>query len=157
MGFSLNSLPILTNPDIDYMNLLEPFFEPYTCAAGTVVLQQGKPADYIYLIVRGKAEVSYKPYDGNPITVSHVEQGGLFGWSAVVGSELYTSSTIAIEPLQAMRVRGDDLRKFCVEHPDAGKDLLERLAKSVSARWQNANEQVKSILAQGLKEKESGS
>lgn len=133
------------------MDLLEPLFEPYTCPAGTVVLQQGKPADYLYLIIGGSAEVSYKPYDGNAITISHVEKGELFGWSAVVGSELYTSSTIAIEPLQAMRVRGSDLRKFCVEHPDAGKDLLERLANSVSSRWTDAREQVKSILMQGMK------
>jgi len=151
MGFNLNSFSIFNDPSINYMDLLEPLFESYTCAAGTVVLQQGKPADYLYLIVSGSAEVSYKPYDGNPITVTHVEKGGLFGWSAVVGSENYTSSTIAIESLEAVRVRGNVLRKFCMEHPEAGKDLLERLANSVSSRWKDANEQVKSILAQGMK------
>jgi CRP-like cAMP-binding protein len=151
MSFSLNSFSIFNDPNIKHMDLLETLFESYTCTAGTVVLQQGKPADYLYLVVSGSAEVSYKPYDGNPITVTHVEKGGLFGWSAVVGSEYYTSSTIAIEPLEAMRVRGSDLRKFCVEHPEAGKDFLERLAKSVSSRWKDANEQVKSILAQGMK------
>jgi CRP/FNR family cyclic AMP-dependent transcriptional regulator len=151
MGFSLKSFSIFNDPSINYMHMLEPLFQPYTCAAGTVVLQQGKPADYLYLIVSGSVEVSYKPYDGIPITVTHVEKGGLFGWSAVVGSDYYTSSTIAIEPLEAVRVRGSDLRKFCVQHPEAGKDLLERLANSVSARWKDANEQVKSILAQGMK------
>ena len=150
MEFELKSLSIFNDSKVDYMDLLEPLFELYTCPAGTIVLQQGKPADYLYLIVSGSVEVSYKPYDGNPITVSHVEKGGLFGWSAVVGSELYTSSTIAIEPLRAMRVRGSDLRKFCVEHPESGKDLLERLARSVSSRWKDANEQVRSILAQGM-------
>jgi CRP-like cAMP-binding protein len=152
MGFNLNSWSVFNDPKVDYMDLLEPLFEPFACPAGTHVLEQGKPADYLYLIVSGSAEVSYKPYDGNSITVTHVEKGGLFGWSAVVGSPLYTSSTIAIEPLQAVRVRGSDLRKFCVAHPEAGKDLLERLANSVSSRWKDANEQVRSILAQGLKE-----
>src|SRR5574341_866065 len=151
MGFNLNSFSIFNDPRVNYMDKLEALFESVSCAPGTVVLQQGKPADYLYLIVSGSAEVSYKPYDGNPITVSHVEKGGVFGWSAVVGSEYYTSSTIAIEPLEAIRVRGSDLRKFCLDHPDAGKDLLERLANAVSSRWKDANEQVKSILAQGMK------
>ena len=151
MRFNLNRFAPFNDPNINYMDLLERLFERYTCSAGTVVLQQGKPADYLYLIVSGSAQVSYKPYDGSPITVSHVEKGDLFGWSAVVGSAHYTSSTIAIEPLEAVRVRGRDLRKFCAEHPEAGKDLLERLANSVSARWKDAKEQVKSILAQGLK------
>jgi len=84
--------------------------------------------------------------------VTHVEKGGLFGWSAVVGSDHYTSSATAIETLEAVRVRGADLRKFCAAHPDAGKDLLERLANSVSGRWMNAHQQVKAILAQAMKD-----
>jgi CRP-like cAMP-binding protein len=151
MSFNLNRFSIFDAPNADYMDLLEPLLEEYTCTAGTVVLQQGKPADYLYLMLSGIAENIYKPYDGNPITVSHIEKDGLFGWSAVVGSEYYTSSTIAIEPLEAVRIRGSDLRKFCAEHPEAGKELLERLATSVSSRWQFATEQVKSILMQGIK------
>ena len=151
MSSKLKSLSTFNDLEATYVDLLATLFESYSCPAGTIVLQQGKTADYLYLITSGSAEVSYKPHDGNPITVTHVEEGGLFGWSAVVGSEYYTSSTIAIEPLEAVRVRGSDLRKFCLEHPDAGKDLLERLANSVSSRWKDANEQVRSILAQGMK------
>jgi len=136
-----------------YMDLLEPLFEYYSCNAGATVLQQGMPADYLYLVTSGKAEVFYKPYDGIPITVTHVEKGGLFGWSAVVGSEKYTSSAVAIEALEAKRIKGSALRKLCLEHPEAGKDILESLANSVSGRWKDANAQVRSILEQGLHEK----
>jgi CRP-like cAMP-binding protein len=129
---------------------VKPLFESFSCAAGNCILQQGKPANYLYLIVTGSAEVSYKPYDGDPITVGHVESGGLFGWSAVVGSENYTSSVIATGPLEAVRVRGNALREFCAQHPKVGKDLLECLASSVTGRWENAKEQVKSILLEGI-------
>lgn len=135
------------------MDLLKPLFEPYACSAGVTVLQQGKPADYLYLVISGAVEMTYKPYDGVPITISHVEKDGLFGWSAVVGSEKYTSSAIAIENLETLRIRGSELRKLCADHPEAGKEILERLASSVSARVQNAQEQVKSILEQGMKDK----
>src|ERR1044072_4485104 len=109
------------------MELLQPLFESLSCPAGTVVFQQGTPADFLYFMITGKVEMSFKPYDGTSITVSHVENGGLFGWSAVVGSEKYTSSAIAIEEVKAIRVRGSELRKFCIDHPEAGKDILERL------------------------------
>ena len=133
------------------MELLKPLFENLSCQAGMVIFQQGTPADFLYFIVTGKVEMSFKPYDGTPITVSHVEKGGLFGWSAVLGSEKYTSSAIAIEEVKAVRVRGSELRKFCAEHPQAGKDILERLADGVSSRWKDAHKQVQSILLQGLK------
>ena len=135
------------------MDLLKPLFEPFSCSAGVTVLQQGAPANYLYLVISGAVEMAYKPYDGVSITISHVEKDGVFGWSAVVGSEKYTSSAIAIENIEALRIRGSELRKLCVEHPDAGKEILERLANSVSSRWKDANEQVKSILSQGMQNK----
>jgi CRP-like cAMP-binding protein len=149
----LDRIPIFKNLDENYMDLLKPLFEPYACSAGVTVLQQGKPADYLYIVISGAVEMTYKPYDGVPITISHVEKDGLFGWSAVVGSEKYTSSAIAIENLETLRIRGSELRKLCADHPEAGKEILERLASSVSARVQNAQEQVKSILEQGMKDK----
>ena len=152
MVLNLKDLPIFKNLKENHMDLLSPLFEPFTCGAGSTIIQQGMPADYLYLVIRGKAEISYKPYDGNPITVTHVEKGGLFGWSAVVGSKNYTSSAIAIRTLEAKRIRGSALRKLCIDHPEAGKDILESLANSVSSRWKDANEQVRAILAQGLKD-----
>jgi CRP/FNR family cyclic AMP-dependent transcriptional regulator len=147
----MHSLALFEDLDDENMDLLQSLLEPFSCRAGTVVLRQGTPADHIYLIVKGKVEVSYKPYDGTPITVSLLEKDGLFGWSAVVGSSKYTSSATAIEDLHAYRIKGSELRKFCNENPEAGKDILERLASAVSYRWADAHEQVKSMLIHGMK------
>ena len=149
----MKGLDILKDLNEEMIELLTPLFEAFSCEPGTVIFQQGDQAEFLYLVVDGKVDMSYKPYDGNPITVSHVGKGGLFGWSAVVGSDQYTSTAIAIEDLEAYRVHGDDLRKFCVEHPEAGKVILERLAEEVSSRWKDSHEQVKSILFQGMTEK----
>ena len=137
--------------DKDQMDLLRPLFEELSFQAGTVIFQQGEAAEFLYLLINGTVDMSFKPYDGMPITVSHIGKDGLFGWSAVVGSEKYTSSAIAIKAVKAFRVRGSELRKFCIEHPEAGKVILERLADGVSSRWKDAHKQVQSILLQGLK------
>jgi CRP-like cAMP-binding protein len=148
----VNRVAIFKELDERQINLLKPLFESFSCPAGTVILRQGAPAEFIYFVVRGAVEMSFKPYDGNPITVSHVEKGGLFGWSAVVGSPEYTSSAIAIEEVEAFRVHGSDLRKFCVQNPEAGRDILERLADGVASRWKDAHKQIKSLLVQGMTE-----
>jgi len=135
----------------EYVNLLKPLFEPYFCRAGITVIKQGEPAEFLYLVISGKAEVSFKPYDGIPLTVSHVGKNGLFGWSAVVGSNIYTSSVIAIENLRTVRIHADELHRLCMEYPLAGREILEQLANVVSSRWKNAHEQVKSILVLGMK------
>jgi len=149
----VNRAAIFKGLDEAQVELLRPLFEAFSCQAGTVIFQQDKPAEFLYLVISGKVDMSFKPYDGIPITVSHVDKGGLFGWSAVVGREQYTSTAVAIEAVEAFRVHGRELRKFCREHPEAGEEILERLADGVSSRWTNAREQVKAILIQGLTEK----
>ncbi len=149
--YSLNRIPIFKYMNKQYVDLLEPLFEPYSCQPGVTVVKQGDRAEYLYLIVNGKVEVSFKPYDGVPITVSHVGKDGLFGWSALVGSYTYTSSVTAIEGLETFRIHGSELRKFCMEYPEAGKEILERLATAVSSRWKNAHEEVKSLLLNAIR------
>lgn len=144
-------VPTFSDMDQEYVNLLTPLFERYSCPSGELVIQQGQPAEYLYLIIEGKVQVTYKPYDGTTITVAHVEKDGVFGWSAVVGSRRYTSSVIAIEALDTFRIHGDELRKLCVTHPEAGREILERIANVVSSRWKNSHEQVKAILVNGMK------
>ena len=144
-------MTIFQELDKEQTDLLGSLFEELSFRAGTIIFQQGESAKYLYLVISGTVDMSFKPYDGMPITVSHVGKDGLFGWSAVVGSAKYTSSAIAIEAVTTIRVRGNKLRKFCIEHPEAGKVILERLADGVSFRWKDAHKQVQSILLQGLK------
>lgn len=149
----MNRLVIFEGLNEDMIGLLTPMFEVFSCQPGTVIFQQGDQAEFLYVVIDGKVDMSFKPYDGIPMTISHVDKGGLFGWSAVVGSDTYTSTAVAIEDLEAYRIHGSDLRKFCREHPEAGKDILERLADGVSSRWKDAHKQVQSILIQGMSEK----
>jgi CRP/FNR family cyclic AMP-dependent transcriptional regulator len=154
MFTDLNLVPAFEDLDDEYVDLLKRLFEPFSCPAGSIVLQQGALADYLYLILKGQVEVSFKPHDGNPITISHMKQDDWFGWSAVVGSEKYTSTALAIEELETIRIQGNELRTLCMEQPEAGKVVLERLADNVSLRWKDTHKHVKSILAQGMKKKQ---
>ena len=147
----MNRVAFLKKLDEEQRELLRSLFEEVSFQNGTVIFQQGKSAEYLYLVINGMVDMSFKPYDGIPLTVSHVGKGGLFGWSAVVGSEKYTSSAIAIEDVMAFRMKGNELRKLCVEHPEAGKVILERLADGASSRWKDAHKQVQSMLVQGMK------
>ena len=149
----MHRVSFLKELDQEQIDLLRPLFETFSCRAGTTILRQGAPAESLYLLVSGTVEMSFKPYDGHAFTLSYVEKGGLFGWSAVVGSEKYSSSAIAVADVEAFRVRGAALRRFCLEHPEAGIDILERLADGVAFRRKDAHQQIKSLIVQGMTEK----
>lgn len=131
--------------------LLQPLFLICNQPAGTVIFEQGDPAEYLYLVLEGEVHVRFKPDDGPALTVARVRPEGVVGWSAALGSPAYTSAAICITDCQMLCISGEDLQQFCQCHPDAGSLLLERLATVIAERLRNTHQHVIALLEQGLR------
>jgi len=147
---SLLSVPLFHDLQGSQSELLQGLVEPYRCARAHLVFRQGEPAIYLYLILLGRAVLRYQPDDGPPIRVTHLQPQDAFGWSAVIGARVYTSSIVSTTGLEAIRFRGAGLRDLCVRNPELGRIVLERLAGVVSSHWINARAQASAILAEAL-------
>ena len=147
---TMTDIPLFRDLKPEQQKLIEPLFEAYACPPETVIFEYGDEATHLYLILRGKVAIQYKPYDGPSMTVTQLGEGDVFGWSAVTGSKYYTCGIVAREDVEAIRIRGTDLRQFCIAHPETGTILLDKLAQVVSPRWKNAHVEVKSILKQNM-------
>jgi CRP-like cAMP-binding protein len=115
-----------------------------------IIFEQGQPADHLYILLSGEVVVNYKPYDGPPLTVARIEKGGVFGWSAALGRDVYTSGAVAMQESVAYRIRGENLAVLCEQHPDTGMVLLDRLASVIAERLRSTHTQVLGILSQGI-------
>jgi CRP-like cAMP-binding protein len=131
-------------------DLLRALFVARHDPAGTVIFEQGDPAIHLYLIVEGEVNIRFKPDDGPSILVARVKPEGVVGWSAALGSPLYTSSAVCSVDCQMLRVSGRDLRRLCEQHPETGALLLERLAALIAKRLRNTHNHVIALLRQGL-------
>ncbi|OQY31822.1 MAG: hypothetical protein B6I38_05270 [Anaerolineaceae bacterium 4572_5.1] len=149
MNFDIKNLPIFRNLSESDLKLIKPLFDPCTCHEGHI-FEQGDPAIHLYLVIKGSVDILYKPYDGPSIIITSVKEGDIFGWSAIAGNTVYTSGAVCTEDCLVMRILGSNLRELCAQHPKSGAILLDRLAESVSARWQDAHAQVRDILTQGV-------
>jgi CRP-like cAMP-binding protein len=118
--------------------------------AGDIVFSQGQPATHLYLLLRGKVTIRFKPDDGDPITVTELESGGVFGWSAVLGRGRYTSGAICQKQSEALVISGAALRRLCEVDPETGVLILERLAEVIAERLQATHAQVLAMLHQGM-------
>jgi len=119
--------------------------------AGEVFFQQDQPADRLYLLVSGRVEIRFKPYDGEALTVSIIEAGGVFGWSAALGRSSYTSGAVCTADGRCLSIRGRDLRRICEDHPATGVILLERLAEVIALRLTSTHDHVMELLRQGVR------
>jgi CRP/FNR family transcriptional regulator, cyclic AMP receptor protein len=130
--------------------LVEPLFSSICVDAGTVIFEQGDPAEYLYLVVEGEVVVRFKPDDGPPLVVAHVRPEGVVGWSAALGTTTYTSAAVSVTSCKMLRVLGVDLRALCEEHPVTGTRVLELIASRLTGRLPYSQERVVAMLEQGL-------
>src|SRR5512140_1612638 len=152
MDVSLDN-PLFRGLTPQQLNLLLPLFESFSASAGTTIFKQGEAAAHLYIVQSGTVTIQYKPYDGPMITLSHLRPGDIFGWSAVVGGQTYTSDAIATTDLATLRLRGRQLVELCSEYPAEGHAILDRLAEVVAPRWTYARQQIHTVLedyAQGV-------
>ena len=150
-GDVFEQIPLFQDLSDDQRELLRPLILPVDCYSGTVLFEQGDPAEYLYLVVVGEVAIYYKPEDGPEILVARVRPGGIVGWSAALGSRSYTSGAICEEYTQMVRLRGEDLRNLCSQCPETGILILERLATVIAERLRNTHEYVMALLLQGLR------
>jgi CRP-like cAMP-binding protein len=134
----------------EHLVLLQPLFIPCEFTADSVLFEQGDPAENLFTVVTGEVVVNFKPDDGPIIVVARVQPGSIVGWSAALGSRRYTSSAVCTSYTQLLRVRGDDLRRLCVQHPKTGTLFLDRLATVIAERLHSTHDLVLSLLQLGL-------
>lgn len=111
-----------------------------------VLFKQGDPAAILYVVCTGKINICHKPYDGDELVMAAIEPYGVFGWSAALGHPSYTSRAVAVDAGTAIAIHGAKLRCFCLQQPEAGVLILERLAGVVAERRQTMQQQVLHLL-----------
>jgi CRP-like cAMP-binding protein len=146
-----NRLAIFQGMGAHQQELLSVLFIPYDCCDQKVIFDQGDPAEFLYIVVDGEVIVSFKPDDGPAIIVAHILHGGVVGWSAALGSRMYTSGAYCVGETRLLRIRGTDLRKLCEQYPDTGVILLDRLAAVIAQRLTSTHDQVLALLELGLR------
>ena len=130
---------------------LAPCFAPRFFGAGTTIFDQGDEASFLYLVAKGEVLIRYKPEDGPVMTVTHVQAGGVFGWSAAMGNRVYTSGAVSTTDCEVWCIRGIQLRKLCDNNPQVGSVILDRLAAVVAERQRHRQGDVTSILTSGIR------
>ena len=154
-GDILDTLFLFEGLTAEQRLILQPLFEPCDFYTDTVLFEQGDPADHLYVVVAGEVVVNFKPDDAPTLIVARVLPGSIVGWSAVLGSRRYTSSAECSMYTQALRVRGDDLRRLCIQHPEMGVCVLDRLAGVIAERLHSTHAMVFSLLQLGMNKQSS--
>ncbi len=99
---------------------------------GDLLFRKGDPAEYAYLLLRGRVIMKI----GETGQVVHIvaRPGETFGWSSLVGRELYSTSAECVKPTNLRKLHRKDFQELLEKDPVNGLIFVQHLAAMLGER-----------------------
>lgn len=132
------------------INQLKQLMEFCSLPPDMVLFDQGARTEYLYILLEGEVSIHYKPYDGPSLIISRILPGNVFGWSAALNRDVYSSSAKTNCKCSVYRIKNSQLSGLCSRCPETGALFLDRLASEVSERNENSHQEIHGLLRNGI-------
>jgi len=136
----LRRYPIFAGLNEAQLRAIAMIADEIDCDAGTVLLEEGKEADTLFLLINGGIDISYKseePYHPKGSKVFHVgdvNPGELFGISSLVDPYKYNATATSSQACQIIKFDAKALRTLADLDCSLGYTLLQQIAKTINER-----------------------
>ncbi|MEA1958687.1 MAG: cyclic nucleotide-binding domain-containing protein [Chloroflexota bacterium] len=134
----LASSPLFGELAGDELDQIVPLCREASYAAGLSVIAEGDAARDLYVVGEGKVmvEMNLSAYPGmvQDAIIENIPPGEPFGWSAVVGSRVYTMTARCLEATRVVAIDGEQLLDLFNRNPVVGFKVTGGLVEVVSHR-----------------------
>lgn len=99
---------------------------------GDILFRKGEPADHAYLLLMGRVHLKL----GETGHVVHIvnRPGETFGWSSLVGRNVFSSTAECVLPTDLRKLHRDNLQKLVEKDPANGLIFFKRLSGMLGDR-----------------------
>jgi CRP/FNR family cyclic AMP-dependent transcriptional regulator len=115
--------------------------------AEEVILHEGDDAKEMGILISGRLALRTLVPERGPVTILSVEQGDIFGWSAVLADTQAQSTVVATQPSRALVIDGVKLRAALKEDHALAASLYPRVLKAVARRLRSTRLQLLDLFA----------
>lgn len=130
----LRRYPFFGSLNIDQLKQIAMISDEITIDSGVPILQEGKPAQDIYLLIEGGIDVYFSIDQEKEFFVSEINPGEPFGISAMVEPYIVTTSVRTSKPSRAIQISASELRNACNQDKDLATFIYQQIAKAAIER-----------------------
>jgi len=134
---TLRNIPLFAGLPTPRLKLIAYTAEVVRFAPGEVIVQQGDPADAVYIVTEGEAEVWIRDAEGNEIHLATMGRNSLFGETAVICKGRRTATVKARDRVATFKIRDTLVLDLVRQSPEIGMQVMTVLAERVE-RTSNA-------------------
>jgi len=128
----LRRLPLLAGLDDTDLRNLAAQARRVRVAAGAVLMREGSPADGLYLVLRGRLEVS-KTGSGEELLLAHLGPGAFLGEMALLGGAPRSATVRAVRGTELLVIEPAAFRTLLLGSPTAALTVLQAVAGRLAA------------------------
>jgi len=103
---------------------------------GEVLFSEGDHATYFYILLKGRVRLGTRDTGQVVHTVSR--PGEAFGWSSLVGRDVYSASAECLESTKLLKIDREDFQEILEKDPTNGLSFFRRLAGALGERLINS-------------------
>jgi CRP-like cAMP-binding protein len=126
---TLRNIPLFAGLPTARLKLIAYTAEVVHFEPGEDVVQQGEPADAVYILTEGEAEVWLRDADGHEVRLATMGKNSLFGEAAVICKGRRTASVRARDRVVAFKISANVFLDLVRQSPDIGMQVMTVLAQ----------------------------
>lgn len=107
-------------------------------AAEQRLLAEGAPASSFFAIRSGRVAVGIRTPNRGLAVIETLHAGDILGWSWLFAPYRWHFEAVAVEPVRAVELHAECIRRYVEEHPRAGWDLVRGIAEDMEERLESA-------------------
>jgi cAMP-dependent protein kinase regulator len=114
-------------------------FQLHSSPADTLLIEQGKPVDALYLLLRGQCQALHRQADGSESLLRTLSEGDMFGEISLMLGLKATATVRTHTACMLLRLDWESCEKLLLEQPEVSEALArlgnERLMHSAGLFW----------------------
>ncbi|MGH7408907.1 MAG: cyclic nucleotide-binding domain-containing protein [Candidatus Methylomirabilales bacterium] len=126
---TLRNIPLFADLPTARLKLIAYTAEVVRFEPGEVIVQQGDPADAVYIIAEGEAEVWLADADGHTMRLGTMGRHTLFGETAVLCQSRRTATVRARDQVVTFKISANVFLDLVRQSPEIGIQVMTVLAQ----------------------------
>lgn len=123
---------LLLGTSMDFVKKIMDISRMISHAQGDILFRENDAARYFYILLNGRVKLSVG--EGGRVVYDVGKNGEAFGWSSLIGREVYSASAECVEPTKLLITDRKKLSQILVNDPANGIIFLKHLAATLGNR-----------------------
>ncbi len=144
----LRRIRVLDNLTQPMLENMRPLTQVSLFGENHVVYEKGAPADYFYMLLKGKVILEVEASEGLMISLGALKPGYSFGWSALFPGSPYSTYALCLDSCEIMTIPGDKFLGLLEEDHSIGYKFMGTVASILKRRLERRTGQFLQVISQ---------